>query len=256
MELPPNGDEGHRICGEVIFNKGLPNEALGAFPNPFARFCTEWERRKLYKDELQLITDKIESLFEPRFITPPETSELIEKLITSSNAHRILEVGMYSGFGTLHMLRAIYGKPNALVTSVDCRPALDRTFFSQPAIAKHFRFVQGWTPGALAQFKGENFDLVFVDSDHTLEHNEAERKALMEITQPGSIWLFHDLPLWQRPDSREETEVRKWINGLVASGFMKGLVFPTPEQLDCVRMWGAGYPRECNPHLGIFQRTK
>lgn len=256
MDLPPNGDEGHRICGEVIFNKGLPDQALGAVPNPFSRFCNEWERRKNNKEVIQLITDKIDSLFEPRFITPPETSELIEKLVTSSDAHRILEVGMYSGFGTLHMLRAIVGKPNALVTSIDCRPAYDRTFFSLPEITKHFRFIKGWTPDILSTLKGENFDMVFVDSDHTIEHNEAERKALMELTRPGSIWLFHDLPMWNRPDNPVETEVRKWINGLVADGFMRGLVFPTPEQLDCVRMWGKGYPRECSPHLGVFQRIK
>lgn len=254
MDLPPNGDEGHRICGEIIFNKGLPNEALGAVPNPFIPHCKEWARRKENKETIDLITAKIESLFEPRFITPPETSELIERLITASDAHRILEVGMYSGFGSLHMLRAITGKPNALLTSIDCRPAHDREFFARPEITKNFRFIEGWTPGILSTLKGENFDMVFVDSDHTIEHNEAERKMLMEITNPGSIWLFHDLPKWNRPDNRQETEVRKWVNGLVASGFMEGLVYPTPEQLDCVRMWGRGYPRECSPHLGIFIR--
>lgn len=257
MTLPNDEGEFHRLCGEIVYNKGLPNKALGAFPNPLAVHCNEFERRKKNKETIALITEKIEAIYEPRFITPPETSELIESLVTASNSQNILEVGLYSGFGTLHVLRAIVGKYGARITSIDCNPAHDRDFFARKEFEGYFNFIEGRTPECLSQFIGQRpFDMVFVDSDHSLEHNEAERKALIEITTPRSIWLFHDLPEWNVPTNQVLTDVRKWVNGLVASGFMEGLAFPTCEQADCLRTFGPGYPMECSPHLGIFRRLK
>lgn len=240
--------------GKIIFSRGYQKGAAGTTPNPYVSQCKEWQRRHENAATRKLITDKIEALFEPRFITPPETAELIESILTATDARSILELGMYSGFGTLHALRAIVGKDGAKITSIDCRPSLDEVFFDLPEIKKHFEFIKGWTPDCLTQLHGRFFDTVFIDSDHSVEHCEAERLALMEITKPGSIWMFHDLPEWNRPDNRVTTPVREWVNQLVANRFFWGLAVPTCEQLDCLGVWGPGYPRECNPHLGVYIR--
>ncbi len=244
----------HESIGRVMFNKGTDAGCIGVNPNPYTPSRKEWVRRRDNAGLRSLITEKIEMLFEPRFITPPETAELIESLVTASDSRQILEVGMYSGFSTLHVLRAIVGKRDARITSIDFRPGHDREFFSRSEFAGYFNFINGKTPECLEQFNGQFFDMVFVDSDHSLEHNESERKALMKITKPGSIWLFHDLPEWSSPENRSISEVRKWTNGLVKSGFMEGLAFPTCEQLDCLEMFGPNYPKQLNPHLGIFRR--
>lgn len=236
--------------GSVIFSRGYGKGAAGTYPNPYASRFREVQRRHEMAAERELLSQKIESLLEPRFITPPETSELIEALVTASDSRNILELGMYSGFTSLHILRAIVGK-EAKLTSVDCRPAHDEEFFS---IFRQFRFINGWTPQCLDQLAGQKFDLVFIDSDHSVEHCEKERLALLNLTDPGSVWLFHDVPEWQTPSNRQWPPVRHWLNGLVISGFFYGLSLPTCEQLDCLDAWGPGYPKESNPGLGIYQR--
>jgi len=244
--------------GHVIFSRGQElgrgNKAYGTLPNPFAPYQAEWVRRKENKEIRQKITDKIESLFEPRFITPPETAELIESIVTCTDARQILELGTYSGFTTLHMLRAIVGKVGARVTSVDCDPSFDNEFLSQPGIGEYFEHVAERTPECLQEFQGRKFDLVFIDSDHSVEHCEAERQALMNLTDPGSIWLFHDVPQWPTPGNQKQPPVRDWLDELVASRFFFGACLPSCEQLDCRFTYGPGYPKQCNPGLGVYVR--
>lgn len=226
----------------------------GITPNPYAEQQKEWQRRKKMADVRDILTKKIESLFEIRFITPPETSECIESIVTMTDSRSILEVGMHIGFTSLHILRAIVGKSGAKLTSIDARPAHDREFFQSREIGPWFNFIDGWTPGAFAPLKGQTFDLVFVDSDHSIEHTSKEIEALWKLTKPGAIFLFHDVPEWQTPDNHAEQAVRKWLWDRVALGTFRGGILPTCEQLDCLDVWGAGYPKQCNPHLGIFVR--
>jgi predicted O-methyltransferase YrrM len=223
----------------------------GTPANTFVAHQREWTRRKEHAAVRRLITDEIEAIFEPRYITPPETSEFIEALATMIDARRVLEIGMYSGFTTLHVLRAIIGKENAKITTIDGRPGLcNQEFFGRPEIAPWFEFVQDWTPKVLHRL-AVPFDLVFVDSDHSLEHTSAELTALWPLTTSKTIFLFHDLPQWARPEERVEGPVRQW---LLNHPHLQGLVLPTCEQLDCKTVWGDGYPPQCNPHLGVFIR--
>lgn len=233
---------------------GAENYGKGVTPNPFAPRQKEWARRKEHAKTRAVLTAKIESIFEPRFITPPETSECIESIVTMSDSRQILEVGMHTGFTALHILRAIIGKPGAKLTSIDSRPAHDREFFTSKAIGPWFEFIDGWTPGAFAPLKGRIFDLVFVDSDHSIEHTSKEVEVLWTLTKPGAIFLFHDVPEWQTPDNPTEPPVRKWLWDRVRLGSFRGGILPNCEQLDCLDVWGAGYPKQCNPHLGVFVR--
>lgn len=228
---------------------GAENYGKGIYPNPFAGEQAEWARRKNSATNLSAINRKLEMLFEPRFITGVETCELIERLITMIGAQQILELGMHTGFGTLHMLRAIVGKPGARVTSIDARPSHDREFFNS---FQQFRFIEGWTPDVIPQ---EQFDFVFVDSDHSVEHTQKEIHALMSRTHRGSIICFHDCPEWQTPSHRVQPPVREHLLALARSPQFMGLILPSPNQLDCEANWGAGYPSQCNPGLAILVRV-
>lgn len=233
---------------------GTENYGKGVKPNPFAKHQNEWVRRKEQAKTRKLLTDKIESLFEPRFITPPETSECIESIVTMTDSRKILEVGMHVGFTSLHILRAIVGKLDAKLTSIDARPAHDAAFFKSSPIAPWFQFIDGWTPGIFDALKGQTFDLVFVDSDHSVEHTSKEVGVLWELTKPGAIFLFHDVPEWQTPTNRQAAPIRNWLFDRVRFGSFQGGILPNCEQLDCLDVWGAGYPKQCNPHLGVFVR--
>lgn len=226
----------------------------GVTPNPYVSQCNEFQRRHVVAAARETLTKKILSLFEPRFITPPETSEFIEALVTMSDSRQILELGTHTGFTSLHILRAIVGKPGAKLVSVDCRPAHDAEFFKQWETAGFFEHIADWTPQCLQRLNGKVFDLVFIDSDHSVDHCEKERMALHEITRPGTIFLFHDVPEWQSPEARVAPPVVGWLHELVRNGYFRGLILPTAEQLDCVATFGAGYPQQLNPHLGVYIR--
>lgn len=242
----------HASVTEMI--GGTANYGRGILPNPFASQQKEWERRKRYADVRKLLSTKIESLFEPRFITPPETSELIESIVTASDSRKVLELGTCTGFTTLHILRALYGKTGARLISIDNRPAHDREFWAQPQFAGILEHMEGRTPEILSKLHGTVFDLVFIDSDHSVEHTQQELAALWPITKKGTILLFHDVPEWQSPNLRRAPPIRDFLFGKVLNGTLQGGIVPTCEQLDCLDAWGTDYPAQCNPHLGIFVR--
>jgi len=239
----------HEAINKIVCANGY---GVGITPNPFASQCKEWQRRHEQAALRKLITDKIVSLFEPRFITPPETSECIEALVTMTEARNVLEVGTCTGFTSLHILRALVGKPGAHLTSIDFRPAHDPAFFGQEALKPYFTHLNGKTPECFASLN-TIYDFVFVDSDHSIEHTNKELDALMRLTRPGTVFLFHDCPEWDRPDVHTGT-IFNLLHEKVDQGRLRGTVFPTADQLDCLEMWGPGYPQQSNPHLGLFIR--
>ena len=231
---------------------GKERQGKGILPNPWFYKMSEQIRRRDNVETRRLIGEKIEALSEPRFMTGTETSELMESLITMIGAKQILELGMYSGRSALHFLRAIVGIEGARVTSIDARPGHDREFFAREDISKHFRFIEGWTPAVVQQIKNEQFDFVFVDSAHDIDHTSKELEALKSVTHKGTMFCFHDVPEWQTPDNKSEPPVRSYLNGLVASGEFSGIMLPSPNQLDCEEQYGVGYDSRCNPGLAIF----
>lgn len=233
---------------------GKESYGVGIWPNPWVDKMAEYDRRKQNSEITHAITHKIAMLSEPRFHTGGETSELMQALITMISARQILELGMHTGRSTLHFLRAIVGIEGASVVSIDARPTHDREFFAQPEIAKHFEFLQGWTPDCLAHLKGRQFDFVFVDSDHTVQHTQKELEALMPITHRGSAICFHDCPEWKTPSERFEPPVRSYLRALIEGGEFGGMILPSPNQLDCEEEYGPSYPKQCNPGLAILIR--
>lgn len=250
LDHPAHRTTNHDAITKIMTGSGTVKYGAGITPNPFWPQQNEVKRRHGVAVVRKLLTEKIESLTEPRFITPHETSECIEAIITMTDSRRILELGCCTGYTTYHMLRAVIGKPGAVVVSVDSRPAYDRDFWAREEFKDVLHFVEGWTPDILSQLSG-TFDLVFVDSDHSIEHTEKELSALWRITRSGTIFLFHDVPAYQTPDNRIPPPVREW---LLRHSQLEGLCLPSCEQLDCLQTYGPGYPKECNPGLGIFVR--
>ena len=215
----------HDAITNVITKNRTIEYGVGILPNPYAAVEPERVRRHKQAEARKIITDKIEALTEPRFITPIETSEAIEALITLTDSRVILELGTCTGYGTLHMLRAVIGKPEARVVSVDARPAHDKEFWRK--FYPTLQHVEGWTPSVLNSMPITVFapyDLIFVDSDHSIQHCEAELKQLIGITRPGSVILFHDCPERQTPAHAEESKgvIFQWLHQKVAEGVLRG----------------------------------
>lgn len=217
--------------------------------NPLA--SDEHVRRANNQETISLIEKEIFALYEAKFITPDHTSQFIESLITMSDARNILEIGTYSGYTTLHMIRAILGKEGAKVVSIDFRPAHDFEFFAKPEISPWFEFVQKATPECLHDLN-RVFDLVFIDSDHSVAHTEMELTALKDVTRSGTILLFHDVPIRQY-NLTDPTRgfIYEWLETKVASGIIKGLVLPTAPQDDVTQVNGFDSAL-IRPNLGVF----
>lgn len=220
--------------------------------NENLKLITSYSRKKEFADVFAKIQDKIENLFDWRYVTYPEEAELIEAVIRNSDARNILELGMFTGFATLHMIRAVYPAGKVVSIGVHVEHAAD--WFGQADIARCFEFIQGRTPEILSQLAGRIFDLVFIDSDHSPEHCEKEVAGLMPLTRKDTIFMFHDLPRIQHPAATEDCAIRKWANSLVSRGQFNGVILPSVYRIDCARAFGENYNRDLNPHMGIFIR--
>lgn len=248
----------HTAITAVITGNGARKYGTGMENNPYAASEKEYVRRHQQASVRQLLTEKIKMIMEPRFITPPPTSEFLESLSTLIDARRILELGSLTGFTTMHLIRSIVGKENAKVVSVDCNPEYDREFFAKPEIRQWVDFHHGWTPEIIQKIPkeqyGDGFDLVFIDTDHSVAHTIKELHALIPITKKGTVFAFHDVPEWQTPENRTPPPIRTWLLEQVDNKQFYGFVLPSCEQQDCLATWGPGYPKECNPGIGIFVR--
>lgn len=233
---------------------GAENYPRGIYPNPWVDKHPVLSRRKRAQALRDVITRKIEMLFSPRFITSVETCEMLEALVAMTSARNLLELGTHTGFGALHMLRAIAGDDGAKLVSIDARPSHDQEFFTRPEIAAHFEFISGWTPQCLDQLAGRTFDFVFVDSDHSVDHTQKELQALAAITRPGTMICFHDCPEWQTPSNPNPPPVRQYLKQLIHSGDFSGMMLPSPRQLDCMAEWSSDYPIQCSPGLAVLIR--
>ena len=211
--------------------------------------------RKLDTELLDEIQENIIKLFFWKFITYPTTSQLIESLIRSSRAKNVLESGMFSGFTTLHMVRAVY--PHGLCTSMDLQ---DRRKGEREGECKtdifykleklgHFRFLKGSCYSCkdpnvpnirvlTKQLKQRApYDFVFIDSSHIVEQTLEEIKALWKLTEPGAMFVFHDC--------QDGCPMNLFVMSLVKDGYFTGTVLPTCHRMDT---WNP-----CN--LGTFIRT-
>lgn len=244
----------HSAITDVITKGRSIKYGVGIEPNPYLEQENEVVRRHRTAAVRELLTRKIRMLHEPRFITPPPTSEFIEAIATMTDSRQILELGSLTGYTTAHLIRSIVGKDNAKVVSIDGNPEYDREFFARPEITPWVEFIHGWTPDAMLQLHGRKFDLVFIDTDHSVEHTQKELMALLPITRPGSILLFHDVPEWQTPQNKVPVPVRTWLLEQVDKKVFYGLMLPSCEQQDCLATFGPGYPKQCNPGLGVFIR--
>jgi len=107
--------------------------------------------------------------------TDPLEAMLLKELVFMAMPRRVLEIGMFVGYGAVAMLE---GSPEAQVTSLEIDPYLKDWLVSclgdMPEISKRHDIVVGPALDTLPALTGE-FDLVFIDA------NKAEYRQYVEI---------------------------------------------------------------------------
>ena len=204
------------------------------------------------------IDQTIKDMFFWKYITYPTTSQLIENLIRSVGATNVLEIGMYSGFTSLYMVRAVH--PHGFCTSLDVRDLRrgdeekpnDGVIFDRLEELGYFRFLKGslyaypeFCPDPSATIEALRsrapYDFVFIDSSHVVPDTIKELRVLWTLTEPGAMFVFHDCDGW----GNVANQMHRFVCSMVDSGHFQGLVVPTCHRMD---HW-----EPCN--LGVFRRT-
>merc|ERR1719310_2527591 len=126
-------------------------------------WAEEWnQKRTMFSYGEEMSTDPLEAM-------------MIKQLTFMAAPRRVLEIGMFVGYGSVAMLE---GSPKACVVSLEIDPYL-KVWLADclknfPDLAKRHEVVVGPALESLPKLQGE-FDLVFVDA------NKAEYKSYVEL---------------------------------------------------------------------------
>lgn len=127
-------------------------------------WAQEWaQKRTMFSYGEEMSTDPLEALF-------------LKQLAHLASPRKILEVGMFVGYGSTAMLE---GAPCAQVVSLEIDPYLKGwlgdCLSGLPEVARRHRIVLGPALDSFPTLKGEEFDLIFIDA------NKAEYKRYVEL---------------------------------------------------------------------------
>ncbi|MEU4876219.1 class I SAM-dependent methyltransferase [Streptomyces sp. NPDC021608] len=130
-------------------------------------------------------------------VTMPEEGQLLAMLVGLTGASRVLEIGTFTGYGTLCMARAL--PPGGRVVTCDISERwtrIARRYWERAGVSDRIELRLG--DGAqtmtelLAEHGPESFDLVFVDADKT-GYPRYYEEALTLVRPGGLIVLDNTL---------------------------------------------------------------
>jgi len=167
--------------------------------------------------ELRVLTD---DLPEASMRSSAEQMQLLALLIELTGAKRVLEIGCFTGYGSLAMALAL--PPEGRVVTLDVNehwPAIGRRHWERAGVAGRIELRVGLAAESLEQLaaEGANFDLAYVDADKKLYDTYYERA--LALVRPGGI-IALDNVLWSGAvadpaDQDHQTLVLRALNAKV-----------------------------------------
>ncbi len=155
----------------------------------------------------ELAEETRRTLSAPQMLTGPVEGRFLELLVFATGARRVLEIGTYSGYGSLSMAAGLPPDGRIDTCEIDERHAeVARRYIARSPHADRITVHVGPAAQTLAQLEGP-FDLVFVDADKTgyLEYYEA---ALPKLAERGLLVVDNTLQsgrVVDDPDASEST---------------------------------------------------
>jgi caffeoyl-CoA O-methyltransferase len=129
----------------------------------------------------------------PQMLTGPIEGRLLELLVHGTGARRVLELGTFTGYGTLSMAAAL--PPDGRIDTCEMseeRAAVARRYFARSPYGDRVTLHMGPALETIEQLDGE-FDFVFVDADKENYRNYYE--AVLPRLTPHGLIAF-DNTLW------------------------------------------------------------
>ena len=167
--------------------------------------------------ELRVLTD---DLPEASMRSSAEQMQLLALLIELTGAKRVLEIGCFTGYGSLAMALAL--PPEGRVVTLDVNehwPAIGRRHWERAGVAGRIELRVGLAADSLEQLAAEGavFDLAYVDADKKLYDTYYEHA--LALVRPGGI-IALDNALWSGAvadpaDQDHQTLVLRALNAKV-----------------------------------------
>lgn len=118
-----------------------------------------------------------------------ETGEFIGSLIKMTKAKTVLEVGVFEGETSKHIISAM--PKGSWFVGIDIEDLrTDKKIFN--AKGKAIDFILGDSKEVLKTLKKKYFDVIFVDSAHHWEHILPEFKIVEELISDTGVIVYHD----------------------------------------------------------------
>lgn len=130
----------------------------------------------------------------PPIAVSAATGRLLQVLLTSINAERVLEVGTLGGYSAIWMARAL--PPAGRLISIEINEhhaAFARRYVARAGLDDQVEIRVGRALDLLPAFDGERFDLVFLDADK--EPLPTYLTWAIRLVRPGGL-IVADNALW------------------------------------------------------------
>ena len=140
-----------------------------------------------------LATETRETLRLPQMLTGRIEGRLLELLVHSTGARRVLEIGTYSGYASLSMAAGLADGGRIDTCEIDPKHAeVARRYIAQSPYADRITVHLGSALETLERLEGD-FDFVFIDADKDNYRNYYER--VLPRLAPGGL-IAVDNTLW------------------------------------------------------------
>jgi caffeoyl-CoA O-methyltransferase len=158
------------------------------------------------------------------------TGRLLQILLATVRAERVLEVGTLGGYSAIWMARALPAAGRLITIEVDERHAeFARRYFERAGLSDRIELRVGRALDVLPSFDGERFDAIFLDADK--EPLPTYFEWALRLLRPGGL-LIADNALWggrvlDTENSDEGTRgVREFNRRLATDERVRGTIVP------------------------------
>jgi predicted O-methyltransferase YrrM len=167
----------------------------------------------------------------PPIAISADEGRLLQVLLTSIAARRVLEVGTLGGYSAIWMARAL--PPDGSLTSIEIEPAhadFAQRYVERAGLADRVDIRVGRALDLLPSFDGERFDAMFLDADK--EPLVTYFEWALRLVRPGGL-VIADNALWggrvfdQAVDDDKTRAVRELNRRLATDPRVVGIVVPT-----------------------------
>jgi caffeoyl-CoA O-methyltransferase len=167
----------------------------------------------------------------PPIAISADEGRLLQVLLTSIGARRVLEVGTLGGYSAICMARALPPAGRLLSVEInDQHAAFARRYIQRAGLADRVEVRVGRALDVLPSLDGERFDAIFLDADK--EPLPTYFEWALRLVRPGGL-IIADNALWggrvydgEQPDDKTRG-VREFNRRMATDARVLGIIVPT-----------------------------